>query len=245
VRKGAVTFLAVLAAAAAVPPGRAYAAVTGTNIRIANQSAFVRVVVVLEGGRVRNPAVFATDPRPFGDGRARIVIDKPAIEADAAPERAFGVAASLVQRTNRIVLRVSADRHRFKYVAYDVRRSPQRLAVDLWKARPPRAGAKFPVAPQGGCLTIDSFSLGPGSASAAGEEHGVFEHLFQVTLRNRAGRVVRTVDVASAGGNWSRSFVYRVSVRQPGTLEAVDFSEKDGALACIAQVRVALGPAPA
>jgi hypothetical protein len=245
VRKGAVTFLAVLAAAAAVPPGRAYAAVTGTNIRIANQSAFVRVVVVLEGGRVRNPAVFATDPRPFGDGRARIVIDKPAIEADAAPERAFGVAASLVQRTNRIVLRVSADRHRFKYVAYDVRRSPQRLAVDLWKARPPRAGAKFPVAPQGGCLTIDSFSLGPGSASAAGEEHGVFEHLFQVTLRNRAGRVVRTVDVASAGGNWSRSFVYRVSVRQPGTLEAVDFSEKDGALACIAQVRVALRPAPA
>jgi Immunoglobulin-like domain of bacterial spore germination len=240
VRKGAVTLLAVLAAACGALPSRADAAVTATNIRIANHSAFVRVVVLFEGGRVRNADVFATDPRPFRDGRGRIMIDKLAIDADAAPERAVGVEASLVQGTNRIVLHAWSDRHRFKYIAYAIRRSPQRLAVDLWKARPPRAGAKFPIAPQGGCLTIDSFSVGPGTASAAGKEHCVFEHMFQVTLRNRAGRVVRTVGVTSAAGTWSRSFSYTVSVRQAGTLEAVDLSEKDGALACIAQVRVGL-----
>jgi hypothetical protein len=31
---------------------------------------------------------------------------------------------------------------------------------------------------------------------------------------------------------------------QPGTLEVVDFSARDGSLSCIAQVRVALQPAP-
>jgi hypothetical protein len=31
-------------------------------------------------------------------------------------------------------------------------------------------------------------------------------------------------------------------VRQPGTLEAVSFSAKDGAVDCIAQVRVTLKP---
>jgi len=35
---------------------------------------------------------------------------------------------------------------------------------------------------------------------------------------------------------------YSVTDAQHGTLEAVDFSEKDGSLTCIAQVRVALAP---
>lgn len=245
VRKGALTLLAVLAASAAVLPGRAEGAVTATDIRIGSHSPFVRVVIDFTGGRVRDRDVFATDPSPFGDGRGRVAVDKPAIDTDAAPERAFGVDASLVQRTNRIVLRLGFDRHRFKYLAYDTRRTGQRLVVDLWRARPPRALAEFPTAPQGGCLTIDSFSVGPGTASAAGEEHGIFEHMFQVTLRNRAGRVVRTVGVSSVGGNWARSFSYTVGIRQAGTLEAVDLSEKDGSLVCIAQVRVTLRPPPA
>jgi hypothetical protein len=33
-----------------------------------------------------------------------------------------------------------------------------------------------------------------------------------------------------------------VGARQPGTLEAVGFSAKDGSLVCIAQVRVTLKP---
>ena len=245
VRKGALTLLAVFAAAAAALPARADAAVTATDIRISSHAAFVRVAIDVTGGRVRHRDVFATDPSPFGDGRGRLSIEKPAIDTDAAPEHAFGVDASFVQGTNRIVLRLDADRRRFKYLGYDTRRTGRRLVVDLWRARPPGANAEFPTAPQGGCLTIDTFSVGPGTASAAGEEHGIFEHMFQVTLRNRAGRVVRTVGVSSVAGAWSRSFSYAVDVRQVGTLEAVDLSEKDGSLFCLAQVRVTLRPPPA
>jgi hypothetical protein len=121
VRKGALTFLAVLAAAAALP-GRADAAVTATDIRISSHVAFVRVVIDFTGGRARHRDVFATDPRLFGDGRGRISIEKPAIDTDAAPEHAFGVDASFVQGANRIVLHLVADRHRFKYLGYDTAR---------------------------------------------------------------------------------------------------------------------------
>jgi hypothetical protein len=244
VRKGVLLVLAVLAAAAALP-GAAEGALTATDIRIGNHPAFVRVVVDFTGGALADRDIFATDPRPFGDGRGRLTIDRLGIDTDAASEHDVGVDASLAQRTNRLVLRLDAARHRFKFLSYDLLRAPQRLVVDLWKARPPGPAAEFPTAPQGGCLTIDSFTIGRGTASAAGTERGVFEHMFQVTLRKSGGRVARTVGVTSSGGNWSRSFSYVVGVRQPGTLEAVDLSAKDGALRCIAQVRVTLRPPPA
>jgi hypothetical protein len=49
---------------------------------------------------------------------------------------------------------------------------------------------------------------------------------------------------SSPSGDWSRTFSYVVPARQAGTLEAVDFSAKDGSLVCIAQVRVTLRPPP-
>jgi hypothetical protein len=100
----------------------------------------------------------------------------------------------------------------------------------------------FPTAPQRGCLEIETFSIDPGSASAEGKERRLFEHSFVLTLRNRRGEHVRRVPVASAGGNWDETLSYSVGVRQPGTLEAVGFSAKDGSLVCIAQVRVTLKP---
>ena len=105
-------------------------------------------------------------------------------------------------------------------------------------------GAVFTSAPQGGCLTIGSHTVGAGTANASGTEHGLFEHMFQVTLRKTSGLVARTVGVASSGGNWNRTFTYLVAAQQAGTLEAVDLSEKDGSLICIAQVRVTLRPPP-
>lgn len=243
-RKGALTLLAALAAVAAVLPGRAEGALTASRIRIGDHPAFVRVVVDFSGGVVRQPNVFATDPGPFFDGLARVNIEKNAIHTNAAAKTAFGVHASLTQQTNRIALRLSAADRRFKYLAYDIRHAPERLVLDLWKARPPVPAAVFTSAPQGGCLTIGSHMVGAGTATASGTEHGIFEHMFQVTLRKASGVVARSVGVTSSGGNWSRTFSYLVADPQAGTLEAVDLSEKDGSLTCIAQVRVTLQPPP-
>jgi hypothetical protein len=219
-------------------------ALTATEIRIGDHPAFVRVVVEFEDGTLRLNRVFASDPRPFADGRARIRIEGPGIDTTAAPKHVNGVSARIAQGTNRVVLTTVGAAERFKYVAYFILRGPQRLVVDLWKARPPVAGAAFTRAPQGGCLHLDSWSVGAGSATAAGREQGLFEHMFQVGLRNSAGRVVREVGVTSSGGLWSRTFSYSVAGQQAGTLEAVDFSENDGSLTCIVQVRVTLRPPP-
>ena len=154
-----------------------------------------------------------------------------------------GVSARISQGTNRIVLTTQGAAQRFKYVSYFALRGPQRLVVDLWKARPPVAGAAVTRAP-GGCLRLDSWTVGPGTAAATGREQGIFEHMFQVGVRNSAGRVVREVGVTSTAGAWSRTFAYSVAGQQAGTLEVVDFSENDGALTCIVQVRVTLRPPP-
>jgi hypothetical protein len=240
VRKGAFAPLAALAAAAALPAPAA-AALTATDIRIGRHPAFVRVVVDFTGGRLQDHHTLAVDPNPF-NGRSAIEVTKPGVDTDAAPASAFGVEARIVRQAGRIVLRLHAERRRFKYLAYEELRSPTRLVVDLWKAKPPSADAEFPTAPQRRCLEIDTFSVDPGSTTAAGEERRLFENSFVLALRNRRGERVRGVPVTSAGGNWSETFSYSVGVPQPGTLEAVAFSAKDSSLVCIAQLRVTLKP---
>jgi hypothetical protein len=239
--KPALTLLVAIAALAAA--GQAHA-LTATKVRIGNHPAFVRVVVEFENGTLRLNRVFAGDPRPYGDGRARIRIDGPGVFTDVFPRRAYGVSARVPEGPNGIVLITQAASQRFKYVSYFALRGPQRLVVDLWKARPPVAGASFTSAPQGGCLTLGSWSVGAGMAHAEGTEHDLFEHMFQVGVRNSVGRLVRAVGATSSEGLWSRTFSYSVAGPQAGTLEAVDLSEKDGSLACIAQVRVTLRPPP-
>jgi hypothetical protein len=245
VRKGVLAVLAALVAAAALPaPGAA--ALTATDIRISTHPAFVRVVVEFTGGRLDSNQTLATDPNPFG-GRSAIEVSKPGIDTDALPESAFGVEALITQHLNRIVLHLHSEHRRFKYLAYEERRSPTRLVVDLWKAKPPSPDAEFPTAPQRaplrGCLEIETFSVDPGTATAAGKERRLFEHSFVLALRNRRGERVRMRPVTSFRRNWDETFSYSVGARQPGTLEAVSFSAKDGAVDCIAQVRVTLKPA--
>jgi Immunoglobulin-like domain of bacterial spore germination len=245
VRKGLLTVLAALAAAA-VLPAPAAAALTATDIRIGMHPAFVRVVVDFTGGNLELNRTFATDPNPFG-GRSLVEVSKLGIDTDAAPDSAFGVEARISQHAGRIVLHLHSERRQFKYLSYDDRRSPTRLVVDLWKAKPPSADAEFPTAPQRaplrGCLEIETFSVDPGSTTAEGKERRLFEHSFTLALRNRRGERVRRVPVTSSGGNWNETFSYSVGERQPGTLEAVSFSAKDGAVDCIAQVRATLKPA--
>lgn len=238
------TLLAVVTALVALAGAGQAQALTATEIRIGDHPAFVRVVVDFADGRLRNADLMALDPLLFPDGRSTVEISRPGIDTDAAPRAAFGVRARLVQGTNRILLRLSYVSHRFKYLGYVIFRSPERLVVDLWKARPPVPAAVLTTAPQGGCLTLDSWSVGAGTAHAEGTEHDLFEHMFSLGLRNAAGAGVRSVGVTSSSGNWSRTFSYAVASRQAGTLEAVDFSAKDGSLVCIAQARVTLKPPP-
>jgi Immunoglobulin-like domain of bacterial spore germination len=243
VRNVTLALLVVLAATFAAA-GQAQGAVTATGIRIGDHPAFVRVVVDFSGGRISDGNVFATDPSPFADGKAAVRVGKRGIRAGVRVRTRYGVRARLQQGTNRIVLRITTGPRRFKYLAYVVYRGPQRLVVDLWKSRPPVAGASFTTAPMAGCLTLDAWSVGAGTVWAAGRERDLFEHMFQIGVRKANGRIARRVPVTAFAGHWSRSFRYSASRPQAGTLEVVDLSEKDGALACIAQVRVLLLPPP-
>jgi hypothetical protein len=129
-------------------------------------------------------------------------------------------------------------------LSHGVLHSPERLVIDLWKARPPKPAAEFPTAPQGGCLSIDQFTRSPGRINASGTENDLFEHMFEVVVRNRRGAIVGSRPVAATGGHWHRTVTYDVRRQQAGTLEAVDFSGQDGSLSCLAQVRVTLKPGP-
>lgn len=234
---------ALLAALTWVVPTVASAALTAKQIRIGNHPAFVRVVVDFTGGTLHANDVESPDPSPF-DGSARVRVTDSGISTTAAPMTAEGVTARVLQRSGFIVVALHARKHRFKYLEHGVLHSPERLVIDLWKARPPRPAAEFTTAPQGGCLTIDNVSGAPGRVTASGTETDVFEHMFQANVRNRKGRVVGTRPVTATGGHWHRTVQYDVASSQAGTFEVVDFSAQDGSLACIAQVRVALEPAP-
>jgi immunoglobulin-like protein involved in spore germination len=234
---------ALLVVLAWAVPAAASAALTATQIRIANHPAFVRVVVDFSGGTLHSNDTESPDPLPR-DGRSRVVVTAPGVTTSAAPLTAEGVRARVVQRSGSVVVKLRARLHRFKYLEHNVLHSPERLVIDLWKARPPTAAAEFPVAPQGGCLSIDQVNGSPGKVVVHGSENDLFEHMFQAQLRNRRGTVIATRPVTAAAGQWHRTLAYSVRAAQAGTLEAVDFSEQDGSLSCIAQVRVQLQPGP-
>ena len=239
-----VLLVAVLAiAVASALPAAASAALTATQIRIGDHPAFVRVVVDFTGGTLHRNDVESPDPQPF-DGRARVRVTRVGITTGAAAVTQEGVTARIAQRSGSIVLQLSARRHRFKYLEHGVLHSPERLVVDLWRSRPPTAAAEFPTAPQGGCLSIENYDALPGRVRADGSENDLFEHMFQMNVRNQKGRVVGTRPVTASAGHWHRTVPFDIGVAQKGTVEVVDFSEQDGSLICIAQLRATLAPGP-
>jgi hypothetical protein len=233
----------LLVAAAALAPAAASAALTATQIRIGNHPAFVRVVVDFTGGTLHANDAESPDPNPF-DGRSRVRITHAGIATTAGAVHDRGVAARIRQGSGFLALRLASRKHRFKYLEHGVLHSPERLVIDLWKARPPSASAEFPTAPQGGCLSIENLDSLPGRIRADGTETDIFEHMFQANVRNRKGRLVGTRPVTGNAGHWHRTVSFTVGSAQAGTFEVVDLSEQDGSLSCIAQVRVALEPAP-
>src|SRR6266508_4300358 len=215
------------------------AAHRAVGIRLGDHPAFVRVVVDFVQGPVEFNQVESTDPFPF-DGHATVRVDFPGISTQASPRTALGVSVRITQGANQIFVRIDAQPRRFKYLSYFVLSGPDRLVIDLWKAAPPVPAAEIRRAPDR-CLTLATFSVAGGRVRASGTERNLFEHGLVVRVRGSDGRIVAEKP-ETGQGTWSTNFPYRVAATQPGTLEAVALSAKDGALVCIVQVRVTLRP---
>jgi Immunoglobulin-like domain of bacterial spore germination len=232
--------VAALVACLVLPQAAAAVPLTATQIRIADHPGFVRVVVDFSGGTVAFNELEATDPDPFADGFARVRLIHPGVKSAAMPVRADGVFARIAQSGGRVTIRLSAADRQFKYLSYVVQHGPERVVFDLFKSSPPSDDAEITHG-HGGCLTFSGHSVSKTRVRAAGRERNLFEHQFQVVLRRRGGRIQREHHVAADSGRWHTSFTYPHAGRQTGTLEAVDLSEKDGALVCLVQVRVRFG----
>jgi len=218
--------VAVLAAVGVV-------ALTATGVRIGDHPAYVRVVVDFNG---KVPASQVEFDRLTGT-MATVHVAHPGIKTQTARRTGEGVHVALQRGTQALHIAMSFARHRFKYVSYAVV-TGNRLAIDLWKSAPPSKPLEFRSAPDG-CLEFGSWHSSHGKVTAKGSAGDLFEHTFRVVVRGASGKVLAQ-RARQANGYWSATLRYHATHRQAGTLEAVAFSAKDGALACLAQVRVTL-----
>ena len=210
--------------------------VRAVALRGVDKPSVVQVVVTF-AGQLQITDIVAVDRSPFGDGSARILVR--GASSTAAPPNVHpgGVDVRLARAAGGLVIRFNAAAHRFKYLGYRILRRPERLVLELWKSAPPPESLRRGF---GGCLVLGRWAVGAGTVSASGSERNLFEHMFVVQVRDGGGRVVGKRGVASVGGRWNTKLSYKVAQAQRGTLEAVDFSEGDGSLVCLAQVRVTL-----
>jgi immunoglobulin-like protein involved in spore germination len=228
----------VVAGASALGDRTAVPAGSAISMRGADTPAYVRFVVRF-AGRLAITDLTAVDHSPFPDGTTRLLVRGATLGVTSPSVRAGGVDARLEPVTAGLRLRTEGAPRRLKYLAYHLLRRPDRLVVELWKARPPRSPLRIG---SGRCLTLGRWAVGRGTVTVDGRERNLFEHMFLVQARDARGAVVGRRAVAARGGRWSANLAYRLGHSQKGTLEAVDFSEADGSLVCIAQVKVALRP---
>jgi hypothetical protein len=206
---------------------------TATGVRIGDHPAYVRVVVDFN----KKVPAREVEAGRFGLRMANVSLTHPGVTTKTNGRTAHGVRVTLQPGTQSLHISSSFAKRRFKYLSYAVV-TGNHLAIDLWKSRPPVTGAKFESAPDS-CLALTSWDARNGKVSAKGSEKNLFEHTFRVVVRGAHGRVLGHKTLTEHG-SWNTSVSYRVARSQAGTLEAVAFSPKDGALSCIAQVRVFL-----
>lgn len=211
-------------------------ALTAIGVRFGDHPAFVRVVVDFNGAVPFNQVEFDH----IWTKTAALRIEHPGIATSISGGSGEGVSVALQPATQALNIAMSFAPHRFKYISYAVV-TGNRLAIDLWKSAPPGANAEIRAASDG-CLALRSWHVAPGTITVKGAEHDLFEHSLVVLVRGKNGRVLGKTPhgVTAAAGKWHTSVNYTATRRQPGTLEAVAFSAKDGALVCIAQMRVTL-----
>jgi hypothetical protein len=189
------------------------------------------VVVDFTGGRLINNEVQAGGLRKTA---ASLRVSHPDVATRAAARSADGVSVHVLKGNGQLRIEIGFAVRRIKYLSYAVV-TGDRLAIDLWKSAPPSKVAEVRKGAHS-CLVLDSWQVRPGVISVTGSERNIFENTFQVVVRGADGSVLGRHTGVHGPGKWSTQVHYRASRRQPGTLEAVAFSPKDGALECIAQV---------
>jgi hypothetical protein len=232
--------LALLVLGAA--PASASAALTVSDVRVGAQPAFVRVVVDFSGGRFDGNEADATDPA-VRDGSGRVDIRRAGIVAPARVRSFQGVRARVgLAGANRASVRLTFAKGRFKYVRLSALHDPERLVIDLYRSAPPSTTAAEIRSGVDRCLTLSSISRTGRRFRVRGIERELFEGSFVLRVRDATGRVVGR-RIVTARGPWDVRVAYAgIASAQAGTVEAVAASAKDGSLACIVQVRVALVP---
>jgi len=230
---------AALAAALAVASsaGGASSVLRLRSVSAHGYANLVRATLAFQGGRIGPGSVFAPDPTPYTDGSAAVRVNGARGQARLLHVGQTSIRVS--QIGTRLLVRFAAPARRFKYFGYSFSQDRERLALNLWKSTPPATPAPVGAAR---CLVLRHWAVGAGSATARGTEQGLFEHMFVLRIRDRRGKVLATDGVAANSGRWHAQIAYHVARAQAGTLEAVDTSEADGSVVCIAQARVMLRP---
>jgi hypothetical protein len=208
-----------------------------TGVRVGNHRGYVNVVVAFNGKVSANEVEFDK----LTGTTATLHLAHPGITTKTAARTGEGVHVALQPGTQALQIAASFAPHRFKYVSYKVL-GGNRLAIDLWKTTPPRRAGLIHTC-RG--LTLMGFWSANGltqTVSVSGHEHGIFENQFQLVVRGYRGAVVgrKTVHAPGKWTKWAANVHYHVSGSQPGDVEAVAFSAKDGALECLAQKNVEL-----
>ena len=200
---------------------------TATGVRIGDHPGYVRVVVDFNGNVPEREVELAGHSGTMFAVR----LNHPGAISQTSGRTGEGVKVALQSGTQALHITMSFAPNRLKYLLYAVV-TGNRLAIDLWKSAPPSARTQ----------TCDGLSLTgrhvePGVVTASGTQHGIFENQFQVVVRGAHGKVLGQKHVTDSG-TWSATVNYTAAHGQAGTLEAVAFSAKDGALECLAQRRV-------
>ena len=147
----------------------------------------------------------------------------------------------MTQGSGRIAIRLAGAPHRFKYVGYRELHDPERLAFDLFDAAPPTPAAEIRARrPAGACRCAASPSAGAACGRPAASATCSSTRWSSGCAAPAAGSTP-SAPRRRRTRRWSSRFRYPPTRRQPGTLEAVALSAKDGTLDCLAQVRVRLG----
>jgi hypothetical protein len=226
----------VLLLAAVVAAAAGDVAQSGSpRIAIRDGVATIRVTV-REPGATLAPGTFeALDANP-ADGSVAVAVA--GTSAPAARSTALGVRVS-VTRSGAIAARTTVGR--FKYLRLSGSSTAHGVVLVLWRRAPARGAAVRHGAQD--CLTLETWRATRDAVTAAGRESGVFEHMFQLRVRDANGDLVGKTRVTAASGRWRATVRPRVSVAQLGMLEAYDRGASDGAVGmCLAQVPVRLVP---